>query len=412
MKRRKDNKGRVLKDGETQRKTGEYMYRYYDSTGKRKTVYSWKLVDTDKLPEGKRSQMSLRAMEADILQQANKPKDHTTLNDLFTTFMDIRKDLRHNTRLNYQNMYRAHVQSSWLGTTELSKVKYSDIVRFYSHLSEDDRLSIGTIRVVDNVLRQLFDLACRDELIRTNPCIGPIKDVLRRSAAETTQRKSLTVEQQSNLLKYVFSTPQFQYYAPMFVIFLGTGMRIGECLALTWDDVDLKNGTISITKSISYKPEIESGNCSRLRISKTKTVSSVRTIPMTPDVKQAFLQEQVYSEAFHYNCTVDGFTRFIFFAQDGKLLTPERFGRLVNRVVESYNVGHKEKLPDITPHVFRHTFCTRLCESGVNPKVVQELMGHKNFTVTMDIYTSISKDYIAENLHQFYTNSVKSYGSI
>ncbi len=414
MKRRKDSKGRVLRDGETQRKTGEYMYRYYDISGKRKTVYSWKLVDTDKLPEGKRSEKSLRALETDISNSLlERTHSEATLNNLFETFMDIRKDLRHNTRLNYKNMYKAHVESSWIGSTDISRIKYSDIVRFYSHLSEDDRLQIGTIRVIDNVLRQLFDLACRDELIRTNPCIGPIRDILRRSSAETVKGRSLTREQQNSLIKYVNADPQYQYYAPMFVIFLGTGLRIGEALALTWDDVDFNKDLISVNKSISYKPEYETGNSSRLRISKTKTVSSIRTIPMTPNVKSAFLIEKERCDVMRFSCTIDGYTRFIFFAQDGKLLSPERFGRLVNRVVKSYNDSKpKTPLPDITPHTFRHTFCTRLCESGVNPKVIQELMGHKNFTVTMDIYTTISREYVAENLHQFYTNSMKSYADL
>lgn len=104
--RRKDSKGRTLRSGETQLPDGRYKFRYTDESGERRTVYSWKLVETDKLREGQRGHESLRKKEKRILKDLNdhirtKSAEQITVNDMFEKFMDIRMDLRGTTKRCY-----------------------------------------------------------------------------------------------------------------------------------------------------------------------------------------------------------------------------------------------------------------------------------------------------------------------
>ena len=112
--KRTDSKGRVLKENELQRKDGRYMYRYKDRCGAVKTVYSWKLVPTDKTPKGKRDTLSLREIEKNIQNDLNKNLDisagkKTTLNDVFNLYIEGKSELKSSTLENYKYMYQNYV---------------------------------------------------------------------------------------------------------------------------------------------------------------------------------------------------------------------------------------------------------------------------------------------------------------
>ena len=110
MEKRRDNKGRVLRNGEVQRPDGKYMFRYTDSSGVRRTVYSWKLVSTDKVKDGQRDSQSLREKEKLIFKDLDdkirtNDAENTTVDDLYRQFVDIRKDLKESTRCCYNDIY-------------------------------------------------------------------------------------------------------------------------------------------------------------------------------------------------------------------------------------------------------------------------------------------------------------------
>ena len=113
--KRKDCKGRILRNGEVQRRDGMYMFRYTDPDGKRKAVYSWKLVSTDKVPEGKKCVMALRDIERQIQRDLEDgiragEANTITVNALFKSFMDLRTDLKETTRCNYICLYDKQVR--------------------------------------------------------------------------------------------------------------------------------------------------------------------------------------------------------------------------------------------------------------------------------------------------------------
>ena len=397
--RRRDSKGRVLRSGEAQRSDGKYMFRYTDADGVRRTVYSWKLVETDRVQEGKRCKEALRTMEQRVLKDVedgiHTDKANKTVNDMFREFIDTRSELRETTRSNYICLYDKHVRNDF-GRKKISNVRTSDIYKFYMSLSNDSNLRVSSIQSINAVIWQMFESATKDNLIRRNPAEGVMKDVMRKLKEEPAVRHALTIEQQSNLLDYVYGTNRYKRYSVLFTVLLGTGMRIGEALGLTWNDIDFKNNVIRVNHSLSYKNTSNGGY--EYRVSSPKTKAGIRTIPMFQEVRKALQSEKrLHKQKNKIRFAVDGYSDFVFLNSAGKVFTPTFFFDVIQNIVEDYNrdellASQTEKrephyIPRISAHTFRHTFCTRLCENESNLKVIQDVMGHKNIRTTMNVYS-------------------------
>ena len=152
MKKRKDNKGRILKDGEYQRANGQYEYRYTDSfSGKQRSVYSWRLNETDGVPEGKKRDKSLRELEKEILKNDvlgidAYSADRTTINDLFGMYLDMKPKLRETTRALYRSCYDRYIRDA-IGSRSVGGIRYSfrQIIRAvqgYCHLRSGQWLAL------------------------------------------------------------------------------------------------------------------------------------------------------------------------------------------------------------------------------------------------------------------------------
>lgn len=399
IERRKDSKGRVLRNGEVQRTDGKYMFRYVDLNGNRRAIYSWKLVESDKTPEGKRCKDSLRSMEKEIFKDIDSGIEadkgaNISIDSMFESFLEMRTDLKETTRANYICLYETHVKGDF-GRRMIGKVKYSDIYKFYMSLSTDSGLKKSSIQSINSIIRQIFDMAMRDNYIHRNPSEGVMREVLKRLQEEQTKRHALTITQQGNLIDFVYGSKRYSRYGPLLTVLLGTGTRIGEALGLTWDDVDFKENVLYINHSLNYKSGENRGY--EYHVSTTKTIAGIRTIPMFRDVREALLDEKRRAERFQRSSfSVDGYSDFIFLNSSGKVYTPGFIFDTIQNIVTDYNrlemfaakkeARNPEYLPKISAHIFRHTFCTRLCENEPNLKIIQDVMGHKNIRTTMDVY--------------------------
>lgn len=403
--KRKDSKGRILRNGEVQRSDGKYMFRYTDPNGKRQTVYSWKLVSTDKTPNGKRSQAALRDMEKQIqrdLDDSIRTADASTLtvNDLFASFMGLRTDLKETTRCNYICLYDKHIRER-IGDRKLKSVKFTDIQKLYVDMVQEQNLKISTVQSVHSILFQMFDNALMDNIIRANPTANVLKSLKKMFAVEREKRHALTEEEQSRFIDFVYDSKTYGRWAYLFTVLLGTGMRIGEALGLRWCDCDFERNIISINHILLYK-ESESGNGYEYRISDPKTTAGKRVIPMFSDVKIALQNErEKHRRSNHEPFVVDGYTDFIFLNNNGKVFTPGAVYEAIQNITAIYNreeffLAEKENrepcyLPKFSAHILRHTFCTRLCENEPNIKIVQDVMGHRNIRTTMDVYNEATE---------------------
>lgn len=399
--KRKDNKGRNLRTGESQRPDGRYMYRWQEN-GKTKSVYSMDLGD---LREKERK------IQRDLEDGINTSvADSMTLNEAYGRWIKTRTDLRKSTLATYDGVYKNCVRNSSIGNKKIAKIKYSDIIRFFQVLAEEKKYSIGYMAQINHVLMPLFEIAVRDDIIRKNPYIGTFGEICRKYYQGKPKKHSLTPREQNVFIDYIRDNPIYGHWLNLFTVFFGTGCRCGEVLGLRWEDCDFKNNTISINHSLSYRAYV--GEKEAFHIDKPKTVAGIRTIPMLSDVRRALLrtkEEQMRQGVIQP--VIDGYTNFVFTSRNGTPYVRANIQRVINKVLQYYNEEEKESAekegrePELIRHFsihnIRHTFASRFCENETNLKAIQEIMGHADIQTTMNIYaeaTAEAKKQSMENL--------------
>lgn len=404
---RKDKKNRVLNKGEYQKRNGMYEYRYVDVNGKPQSVYSWRLKANDPTPYGKAKTLSLREMEQSIAHDKLNGIDtvsakKTTLDDFFWEYIEERP-LKQSTRTNYKYMYRKYV-SGVLGAKKLSSIKYSDIVRLYNSLIDEQGFKPNSMEVINTILHPIFTAAVRDDIIRKNPTDGVMAEVKSRRDWSKPNRKALTAEQQRVFVEYILGSKTYCHWRNLLTVFLGTGCRVGEIIGLRWEDCDFKKNEISINHNLIYRQQ-DSGKC-EFHITTPKTAAGVRIIPMLDEVRSALLKEYEYQMPEGFNETIiDGYSGFVFKNRFGTVYSPSCINRGIQRITRDCNAEETERakienreailLPHFSAHNLRHTFCSRMCENEsdkVNLKVIQEIMGHSSIDTTLDVYTDLTAE--------------------
>ncbi len=402
VEKRRDDKGRVLRQGEFQRPDGSYEYKYTDLTGKRCSVYSWKLVETDKTPAGKRVKEALRTLEKQIEKDVEDGiiNSKITLNDYFERYMKTRKDLRGSTYANNLNAYDKHIRNT-IGIVPISNITYGMVKTLFIDLAYNKHLKINTINVIKGVINPIFKEAKKENLIKEN-FVPDIFSDIRRRAVTPEKRKGLTTTETHAFLDCIKHNRAYKQYLPLITFLLGTGCRIGETLALRWQDCDFDDNLIYIKHNLS---EYSIDGVSVKKIHDTKTDSGRRTIPMLKEVRDALCMQKKFCIENGFNTeTIDGYEGFVF----RSLYRPKTLRRgtvfaVIKAITQIYNNNEKYNakienrkpilLPEnISPHTFRHTFCTRFCENETNLKVIQEIMGHSDISVTMNIYNEATKE--------------------
>ena len=221
---RKDNKGRNLRPGETQRSDGSYMY-VYKLGNKKKYIYDYdlaslrakeKLIDHDK-EDGIRTQEAMKI----------------TLNDMFRLLMDTKIQLKASTRANYEYLWNRYVKDEPFAYTPLPNIRKSDILTFYTKLLRKG-FAINSLESINNLIFPSLELAVDDDYIRKNPSKGVYRSLKAEgSGAPPKKRIALTMAQQKNFLRFISKSPMYSHWLPIMVVLLGTGMRVAECTGLT-----------------------------------------------------------------------------------------------------------------------------------------------------------------------------------
>ncbi len=404
--KRRDSKGRILKAGESQRADGMYMYRYTDAGGVRRTVYSWRLVGTDKLPAGKKAGEPLRELEKLLIRDADDGIESftakkKTLDDFFHKYMSMKKELKSSTRSAYIQVYNIYIKDVF-GSYSISSIKYSDIKQFYLSMFHEKGLKPNTVHTVNTVLCPIFTLAVRDGYIRVNPAHQVYAELKKQNRWGQDKRHALTKDQQQMFIDFIRRSPKYTRVLNLFTVLLGTGCRVGEIIGLRWDDCNFEENLISINHNMTFrKPENEKKM--RFLVSTPKTEAGTRVIPMLREVKSALLNERLRQMAEGFNQTeVDGFTNFIFHTKRGNLYTDSSIDMIIRRIIRDCNAEEtaaakaQQRKPILLPHFsvhnLRHTFCTRFCENETNLKIIQEIMGHANISTTMDVYNEATME--------------------
>ena len=383
--KRRDNRNRILRNGESQRQDGRYAYKYKDLNGEIKFVYSWRLDKNDRTPAGKARELSLREKEKqiqqDLFNQIVPNGGNMTVLELVEKYLSLKVNVRHNTQANY-NFVKGILKKEPFGSMRIDKVKLSDAKAWLIKLQKDGR-GYSTIHSVRGVVRPAFEMAVNDDLIRKNPFGFELATVV---VNDSVTREAITRAQERAFLKFIQEDNCYRKYYDGIYILFNTGLRISEFCGLTLSDIDFKKKRIRVDHQLQRKRDME------YIIEDTKTKSGERYVPMSQQVMDCFRRIMDNRKAPKQEPMIDSYTGFLFLDKNGMPMVALHWEHYFKHILNKYNSIYKVQLPKITPHVCRHTFCSNMAKSGMSPKTLQYIMGHSDISVTLNTYTHLNFD--------------------
>ena len=389
--KRRDNRGRVLRFGESQRQDGRYAFKYKDSDGSVKFVYSWRLDKNDRTPAGKKRELSLREkekqIEHDLFDHIVSNGGNYTVLELVKKYVSLKTGVRHNTEANYNFVINIIAKEDF-GKLRIDKVHLSDAKGWLIKLQKEGR-GYSTIHSVRGVLRPAFQMAVDDDLIRKNPFNFELASVI---VNDSVTREAITRKQEREFLSFIQADEHFsRYYDGIYILF-HTGLRISEFCGLTIGDIDFKEMRINVDHQLQRKRDMT------YVVEPTKTTSGTRMVPMTKEVADCFRRILANRIKPKVEPMIDGYTGFLFLDKNEMPMVALHWEKYFKHILDKYNSIYRVQLPKITPHICRHTFCSNMAKSGMNPKTLQYIMGHSDISVTLNTYSHVGFEDAKEEL--------------
>ena len=382
--KRRDNKNRILHNGEIQKADGRYRFKYQDINGRTSYVYSWRLDKNDPTPKGKPRDLSLREkekqIEQDLFNQVVPNGGNLTVIQLVEKYVSLKTGVRQTTVTGYKTVINV-LKNEPFGRIRIDKVKTSDAKAWLIKLQKKDGRGYSSIHSIRGVLRPAFEMALNDDLIRKNPFAFELSSVV---VNDSVTREAITRKQERDLLKFIKEDAHFcRYYDAVYILF-NTGLRISEFCGLTIKDIDFKKMRINVERQLQRSSNME------YIIEKPKTESGTRFVPMTKEVAECFKNIISNRENPKVEPMVDGIVGFLCLDKNDMPMVALHWEKYMQHIREKYNSIYKVQLPCVTPHVCRHTFCSKMAKSGMNPKTLQYIMGHADISVTLNTYTHVN----------------------
>ena len=379
---RKDSKGRRLATGESQDKDGRYRYKYNDVFGKRKSVYSWRLTESDPYPKGKRKDISLREKEKEVekaLRNAVATNGgNMTVLELVQKYISQKRGVKHNTQANYNFVINV-IKKEDFGARRIDTIKLSDAKTWLIKLQDDGR-GYSSIHSIRGVVRPAFQMAVDDDLINKNPFEFQLATVV---VNDSVTREAITRKQQREFLRFIKEDKHFsKYYDGIYILFY-TGLHVSEFVGLTINDIEFDKERIKVDHQLQRTRNME------YEILTPKTEKGERYGPMQKDVADCFRRIIQNRKHPKIEPMIDGYSGFLFLDKNDMPMVALHWEKYFQHIREKYNSIYKVQMPCITPHVCRHTFCSNMAKSGMNPKTLQYIMGHSDIGVTLNTYTHL-----------------------
>jgi integrase len=226
-----------------------------------------------------------------------------------------------------------------------------------------------------------------------------------RSVDKADDAKALSLDARQQILMAAFND---SLYKPIIFTLMFTGMRAGEFLALPWKNVDLQQGVITIDRAVTLDTEMDDTLSSKSRtsvVSSTKTYASNRKIKIPrvlTDILLEWRQHQSANKKYHHLIDQES---VVFPNQYGQMRTYNGFRTTYRRFMDKH--GFTAYGANI--HSYRHTFATMLLEAGVNPRIVQKLLGHKDISTTLNTYCHVLSEVyqgVAETLNEVCSSTI------
>ena len=390
---RRDNKNRKLLTGESQDKDGRYRYKYNDAFGNRKSVYSWRLTESDPYPKGKRKDISLREKEKQIrkeLEDGISPDGRSmTVLELVQKYVNLKRGVKHNTKANY-NFVINIIKKEKFGSRMIDTITMSDAKEWLIKLQDDGR-GYSSIHSIRGVLRPAFQIAEDDNLIHKNPFEFQLATVVFNNSVT---REAVTRKQERDFLKFIKEDHHFcKYYDAIYILF-NTGLRISEFCGLTISDIEFDNHRIKVDHQLQRKRNME------YVIETPKTEKGKRYVPMMNDVEESFRRIIENRKNPKIEPMIGGYVGFLCLDKNEMPMVALHWEKYFQHIREKYNKIYRIQMPKVTPHVCRHTFCSNMAKSGMNPKTLQYIMGHADISVTLNTYTHVNFDDAKEEVYR------------
>ena len=384
--KRRDKRNRILREGEYQRADGRYRYRYIDENGKEKWVYSWRLDKNDPTPRGKKQELSLREKEkqiqADLFDHIVTHGGDYSVIELVEKYISLKTGVNHNTRAGYKTVINI-LKKDPFGKQRIDKVRLSDAKAWLIKLQQVDGKGYSSIHSIRGVLRPAFQMAVDDDLLRKNPFGFELASVI---VNDSVTREAITRKQEREFLRFIKEDKHFcRYYDAIYILF-HTGLRISEFCGLTISDIEFGNQRIKVDHQLQRTTQMQ------YVIQEPKTESGIRYVPMSEEVAACFRRIIANRAMPDVEPMIDGHVGFLFLDKNERPMVALHWEKYLQHIVEKYNKIYRIQMPKVTPHVCRHTFCSNMAKSGMNPKTLQYIMGHADISVTLNVYTHVQFD--------------------